>query len=40
MKTRRLFKVVVVGPEAGRGAEQEGKAIDVVYDGRAVTVAR
>jgi alpha-D-xyloside xylohydrolase len=32
MKTRRRFKVFVVG--------QEGKAIDVVYDGRAVTVAR
>jgi alpha-D-xyloside xylohydrolase len=40
MKAKRLFKVVVVGPDAGRGAEQAGKAIDVVYDGRAVTVAQ
>jgi alpha-D-xyloside xylohydrolase len=40
MKRKRLFKVVVVGPEAGRGAEQDGKATDVVYDGSAVTVAK
>ena len=40
MKARRLFKVVVVGPDAGRGAEQAGKAIDVVYDGSAVTVGK
>jgi alpha-D-xyloside xylohydrolase len=40
MKSRRLFKVVVVGPDAGRGAEQAGKAIDVVYDGSAVTVGK
>jgi alpha-D-xyloside xylohydrolase len=30
MKARRRFKVVVVG--------QEGKATDLVYDGRAVTI--
>jgi alpha-D-xyloside xylohydrolase len=40
MKAKRVFKVVVVGAKAGRGAEQDGKAADVVYDGRAVTVAR
>jgi alpha-D-xyloside xylohydrolase len=40
MKARRLFRVVVVGPDAGHGAEQAGKAIDVVYDGRAVTVGK
>lgn len=40
MKVRRLFKVVVVGPDAGRGAEPVDKAIDVVYDGSAVTVER
>jgi len=39
MQVRRVFKVVVVGPSAGRGAEQDGKTIDVVYDGSAVTVA-
>jgi alpha-D-xyloside xylohydrolase len=32
MKTRRRFKVVVVG--------QEGKAVDVVYDGRAMTIKK
>jgi alpha-D-xyloside xylohydrolase len=32
MKTRRRFKVVVVG--------QEGKAIDVAYDGRAMTIKK
>jgi alpha-D-xyloside xylohydrolase len=40
MKSKRLFKVVVVGAEGGRGAEQDGKATDVVYDGHAVTVAK
>jgi alpha-D-xyloside xylohydrolase len=39
MKAKRVFKVVVVGTHGGRGAEQGGRSIDVVYDGRAVEVA-
>jgi hypothetical protein len=30
MRSQRLFRIVVVG--------QEGKATDVVYDGRAMTI--
>jgi len=40
MKPNRLFTVAVVGAEGGRGAEQDGKATDVVYDGSAVTIAK
>lgn len=38
MPAKRLFKIVIVGTHEGHGVEAGGKAIDVLYDGSAVTV--
>lgn len=35
-----VFQIVVVGPNAERGAEQDAKGIGVACDGNATTIAR